>query len=576
MTEMRTEGQDESDTLNGAVAVGGRSGRRHGRGRGGGKDGGKGRDKGPGTLGRLVRRGPRSRNLRIAGAVGLSLALIGGVGAVWAYQTLNGNISSSDLFSGTGSGGAEKVDAFGRSPINILLIGSDERSSSADCSLGGDCNSPGARADVEMVLHVSADRSNATVMSVPRDLETTVPQCKAAPNQPSEPAHTDMINSALNWGPGCSVAAVQQLTGIHVDHFMKVDFGGVVNMSDAIGGVQVCVDKNVYDPYSHLKLSAGTHTLKGVAALEFVRTRHGFGDGSDLGRTYAQHLFLSQMVNKLKDAGTLTNVGAMWNLANAATKALTVDNGLGSITSLLGLGDELNKVPTGNITFATMQTMADPTDNSRVVIAPGAQDMFNAIANDESLSAVGTKGGGQGGGQGGGKPSASPTPTPAAAVDKSAVAVKVENGTSVTGRAGAVAQTLLDDGYSQQTTALTGPPATTTTLRYPAGRSAQAQAVAKSLGLPAGAVKQDSAVGSIVLLIGADWPSGTTFPAGSGGAPAPADTKSALDNAHAQTAAQRDGCAQVSTFATVSLPGYGAMTPTRAYALSPTVPNSAP
>ncbi|MBF9068450.1 LCP family protein [Streptacidiphilus fuscans] len=565
---MRTEGQDEADSLNGAVAVGGRSAGRHGRAKDRGLPGRVGR---VGRFGRLVRRGPARRNLRIAGAVGLSLALIGGVGAVWAYQKLNGNISSSDLFSGTGSGGAEKVDAFGRSPINILLIGSDERSSSADCSLGGDCNSPGARADVEMVLHVSADRSNATVMSVPRDLETAVPQCKAAPNQPSEPAHTDMINSALNWGPGCSVAAVQQLTGIHIDHFMKVDFGGVVNMSDAVGGVQICVDKNVYDPYSHLKLSAGTHTLKGVAALEFVRTRHGFGDGSDLGRTYAQHLFLSQLVNKLKDAGTLTNVGDMWNLANAATKALTVDNGLGSITSLLGLGDELNKVPTGNITFATMQTTADPTDNSRVVIAPGARDMFDAIANDESLSAVA----GKGGGTGSAKPSAPAAPS-SVPVDKSGVAVKVENGTTVTGRAGAVAQALLDDGYSQQTAALTGPSAATTSLRYPAAHAAQAQAVAKSLGLPASAVKQDSAVGSIVLLIGADWPSGATFPAGSGTAPAPADTKAALDNAHAQTAAQRDGCAQVSTFATVSLPGYGPMTPTRAYELSSTVPNSAP
>nr|WP_236656363.1 LCP family protein [Streptacidiphilus jiangxiensis] len=479
---------------------------------------------------------------------------------------LNGNISSSSLCSGKSCGTTkEKVDAFGRSPINILLIGSDERSSAADCSLGGDCGSPGARADVEMVLHVSADRSNATVMSIPRDLETTIPRCDSTKDAASESAHTDMINSALNWGPGCSVAAVQQLTGIPIDHFMKVDFGGVVAMSDAVGGVSVCVDKNVYDPYSHLKLAAGTHTLKGVSALEFVRTRHGFGDGGDLGRTYAQHLFMSQMVKKMKSAGTLTDVPAMYDLAQAATKALTVDTGLNSVFKLAGLGQELSGISMDNITFATMQTQPDPADNARLVVGAGAQQLFAAIAGDQSLTEIKSKA------KGGtaAAPSASATP-----VDTSTVAVKVENGTGVSGRASTVSQKLIGAGYSQDTVALSGPSAATTTLSYPAGKAAEAQAVAKSLGLKASALKQSATSSSIVLLIGADWTTGATFPGGSA-APSAADTKAALADSHAQTAGQ-SGCAQVSTFDTVSLPGYGGMTPTRAYALSPSVPNSAP
>jgi LCP family protein required for cell wall assembly len=517
------------------------------------------------------------KGLKIAGIGALSLAVVGVAGTAYVVHSLDGNITASSLCSGASCAvkAKEPVDAFGRSPINILLIGSDERSSAADCTLGGDCGSPGARADVEMVLHVSADRSNATVMSIPRDLETTVPRCDATKDQASEPAHSDMINSALNWGPGCSVAAVQELTGIHIDHFMKVDFGGVVSMSDAIGGVNVCVDKNVYDPYSHLKLAAGTHTLKGVSALEFVRTRHGFGDGGDLGRTYAQHLFMSQMVNKLKSAGTLTDVPAMYGLAQAATKALTVDTGLGSVFKLAGLGQELSGISTGNITFVTMQTQPDPVNNARLVIAPGARSLFDAIAGDQSLTEIKSLS------KGGASASASTSASAAASASASAtpvnpadVAVKVENGTTVTGRAGALAQKLTDAGYSRRTTALTGPTAATTTLSYPSGKAAEAQAVAKSLGLPSRAIEQSDASSSIVLLIGADWTSGTTFPGGTS-APSPANTKAALADSHSQTAAQ-SGCAQVSTFDTVTLPGYGGMTPTRAYALSPSVPNSAP
>ncbi|WP_084701049.1 LCP family protein [Streptacidiphilus anmyonensis] len=535
-----SHGSHGSHGSRGSTAVGGRAAARRGRRKSG---------------------GTKHKGLKIAGAIVLSLAVIGAAGTYYVVHSLDSNITSSDLCSGSTCNTKEKVDAFGRSPINILLIGSDARDNQADCNLGGDCGSPGARADVEMVLHVSADRSNATVMSIPRDLEATIPKCDSVKGSPTQPAHTDMINAALNWGPGCSVAAVQQLTGIHIDHFMTVDFSGVVAMSDAVGGVNICVDKNVYDPYSHLKLSAGTHTLKGVSALEFVRTRHGFGDGGDLGRTYAQHLFISNMVKKMKSAGTLTDIPAMYSLAQAATKALTVDTSLNSVFKLAGLGEELSGISMNNITFLTMQTLPDPANNARLITGPGAQSLFDSIANDQSLTEIKSKSG------------ASPSAT-ASPVNKADVAVKVENGTGVTGRASALSQKLIGDGFSQNTVALSGPSAATTTLTYPAGKSAEAQAVAKDLGLKSTAVKQSSVSSSIVLLIGADWTSGTTFPGGSA-VPAPANTKAALTDSHAQTA-NESSCAQVSTFDTVSLPGYGGMTPTRAYALSPKVANSAP
>ena len=318
----------------------------------------------------------------------LVLALVVGGAGFSVYRQLNGNLRQVPLYAGTkGNAGTEKPDVFGRVPINLLVIGSDSRAKPANCKLGGGCDrGTGQNADVEMVVHVSADRTNITVMSVPRDTVADLPGCTDLSTGAEVPARYGQINATLTYGPGCTVAAVHQLTGIPIDHFIMVDFAGVIALSDSVGGVSICVSDNVYDPYSHLKLTGGTHTLKGLAALEFVRSRHAFGDGSDLGRTYAQHVFLSAVIRSVKRKGVLLNPAAVYSLAQAATKALTVDTGLGSIPKLLGLAADVNKVDTDRITFTTMQTAADPTDVNRVVVAPGAKDLFQTIIKDESLT----------------------------------------------------------------------------------------------------------------------------------------------------------------------------------------------
>jgi LCP family protein required for cell wall assembly len=530
-----------------------------------------------------TRRGPspaRRRRLRrtlllvVAGLTVLGL-VVGGL----VYTHLNGNLRSDPLFGGlTGNAGTEKADPFGRSPINVLLIGSDTRATAADCQIGGGCanGGAGANADVEMVVHVSADRSNATVVSVPRDLVTDLPACRSPKGQQS-PAHVGQINSTLEYGPGCTVAAVHQLTGIPIDHFVMVDFSGVVAMSDAIGGAQVCVSGNVYDTYSRLKLAKGTHTLKGLAALEFVRSRHAFGDGSDLGRTYAQHQFLSAVIRNLKSAGTLANPATLYSLADAATKALTVDTGLASIPRLVGLATDLNKVPTHRITFTTMQNQPDPANPARVVIAPGAKQLFASIAADQALTSAQPAGSPSTPASGAAAGHASPSPTtPAAsgsAAPKDRIAVRVENGSGRSGRASSVARALIDQGFSSRTSSGTAPTDTaTTTLAFGPGRQADAQVVAAALGLPASALRPGTG-SAITLTIGTDWPTGTTF--GGTPKPAPVDTAAALNQAHAQTADTSGSCTPVSTQATVLLNGVP-MSPADAFRLSPDVPVSAP
>jgi LCP family protein required for cell wall assembly len=519
---------------------------------------------------RRNRQGKRKKIIKIVSISVASVVVLAAIGGTYEYLKLSGNITADNLYNGTKKSTlTEKPDAFGRTPLNILVLGSDTRDTAEDCSIGGDCadGGGGANADVEMVVHLSADRSNATVMSIPRDLETNLPGCTDTKDHTSFAGGVGMINSTLQYGPGCTVAAVEQLTGIPIDHFAMVDFSGVVNMSDAVGGVNVCVSANVYDPDSHLKLAKGTHTLEGLSALEFLRTRHGFGDGSDLGRTYAQHIFLTQMINKLKSAGTLGDPLKVLSLADAATKALTVDNGLDSIPKLVGLADDLNKVPTDRITFTTMQNQPDPSNADRVVIAPGAQTLFNTISNDQSLTTAS-----------GGKSTASTATATASAsaaptTPTGDIAVQVENGTGISGRAGAIEAALINQGYSNNSSAGDAPAAAKTSLSYPAAQAAEAKEVAASLGLPSSALQQGSG-SQITLIIGSDWTSGTSFPGGKA-SPAAADTKVALTGAHDQTGNQTGSCAPVSTQYTVALNGIG-MTPTQAYAQSPNVPNSAP
>jgi LCP family protein required for cell wall assembly len=454
-------------------------------------------------------------------AAGLVLALVAGGALV--YLKLNANLQSAPLDLG-GTQRAEKTDPFGRAPVNILLIGSDTRASRADCRLGGDCG-PGGNADVEMVVHLSADRSNATVMSIPRDTIVNVPQCTDPSHHVYPALQSVQITSSLqDGGPGCTVATVHALTGITIDHFVMIDFSGVVNMADDVGGVPVCVSANVDDPYSHLRLTKGTHVISGLQALEFLRTRHGFLYGGDLYRTQAQHMYLSALIRKMKSTSTLANPVTLYHLADDATRAVTVDPGLDSITSLIGLANDLNKVPAKRVTFVTMPTVPYPGNPAAWLspAMPAAQQLFSDIINDTPLS-----GSGSAAHAAHSTAPASPraTPSPVPTVDKADVPLSVENGNGLTGRAHDVAAALAAAGFTQAVGDINAAYTTTTSLTYGPGQRAQARAVAGALGLPASAVHRSGS--SLILVIGTDWPNGTTFPASPTSSPSASPSASA-------------------------------------------------
>ncbi|MGW3122286.1 LCP family protein [Streptomyces sp. NPDC001107] len=482
-----------------------------------GRHGGGRRRKGPGGEGKRRRR----RVLRWAAMV-LTVVILGTAGAGYLYyQHLNANIKKDDLNIGDAKDRAarSKANAAGQTPLNILLIGSDARNSKENQKLGGakETYNTAPRADVQMLLHVSADRTNMSVVSMPRDTLVDIPKCTDPDNGKVYGALTSTItNDSLGrGGPGCTVATWEKLTDIHIDHFMMIDFAGVVSMADAIGGVPVCVDANVYSKSSDghgsgLKLTEGTTYVKGIQALQWLRTRYGFEDNTDIARAKAQHQYMNAMVRQLRENATLGNPNELRKLAETATKALTVDDGLGTVAKLYDLSKELRKVPTKRITMTTMPWQYSTTNKGRVVPKPGdAEKLFRLVREDIALDGKDKKKAG--------KPATSSDP--AAADDR--IAVRVQNGTrtgtqpAVGGRARTIAQLLVGKGFTEAvadaTTALSEEK---TVIRYPsADLEGDAQRVAKSLGVPLSSVKKSTDVSGVTLVVGADWRSGTTYTA---------------------------------------------------------------
>jgi len=490
------------------------------------------------------------------GTTGVVAAVVG-VGA-YVVAHLDGNIKHTALLPTGVTQQAETPDKFGNTAMNVLLIGTDARVSAADCKLGGDCSSSGAgNSDVLMVIHLAADRTNSTIMSIPRDTETTIPACG------SSSSYYGMINSSLANGASCTVATVHQLTGLTIDHYVEVDFSGVVTMSDALGGVPVCVSNTMYDKDSGLRLNAGTTTISGQQALEFVRTRHGFYDGSDLGREKAQHIFLSNMIRTLRSQASFTDIGNLYTIANAATKSVQVDDGLAGVTNLISLFDTMNKVPTNRVTFVTMPWELDPNNTNRVITnASEAQDMFTNIKNDvpyssssASSSATSLK-------------SEADSATSAATAEAAAYQVEdaadstssvvtsqvhaeVLNGTGTAGRASTVAKALVAGGFSESNISTGNASTTSTTMvYYPSDRAQSAAAVAAALGIPSSRVQESSNYSEVAVVIGTDWASGTTYSsttASSSASPSTTAAASAPSSSSELNAATTGQCVQVAS-----------------------------
>ncbi|MEU3492391.1 LCP family protein [Kitasatospora cineracea] len=328
-------------------------------------------------------RPPRRRGLRIALFTLAGLVLVGaGLGGI-AYWKLNGNIHGVDI---SGQLGTARPPASTGGAFNVLVLGSDSRSG-ANGSLAGGETGDTARSDTAMVVHVNQAHTAASVVSIPRDTLVSRPACTAPDGKQVAAARSAMFNSAYEvGGPACAVKTAEQLTGMRMDHFVEVDFTGFAALIDAIGGVDVTTTVAIDDKDSGLHLDPGTHHLGGAQALAFVRTRHGVGDGSDLGRIELQKEMVKAMLGQIGSLGLTSNPVAMWKLGDKLTSSLTTDSDLASVNSLVGMAQTIKKIGPDQLTMVTLPVAYAVSDPNRVVPkTPDAQQLWTALRTDQAV-----------------------------------------------------------------------------------------------------------------------------------------------------------------------------------------------
>jgi LCP family protein required for cell wall assembly len=321
------------------------------------------------------------------------VAMVAGIGGFAVYQHFDANITKVHV------GGLTGRTIYGQ--LNILVLGSQTRLGQRG-SFGYDANPGVSNSDNLLLIHLDPTHTHAIVLSIPRDTFVYEPACKERryvgtgiwPAQPDPPGA--IIDGALNiGGPTCAVQTVEALTGIQLDHFVEFDFNSFRTMVGQLGGVEVCVPPGpgYHDAATNLNLSPGKHWLDYTKALQYVRDRHGVGSGADAGgdlpRIELQQAFISSVLQKVNSTGLLSDVPSLLRIANTATKALTVDQGLGSTTSLLRLAKSLAQLKSKNVTLITMPSTMDTFDypsysTHLMTVQPQDDVLFQMIRTDQA------------------------------------------------------------------------------------------------------------------------------------------------------------------------------------------------
>jgi LCP family protein required for cell wall assembly len=444
----------------------------------------------------------RSRRQRIliwtAGSMA-ALLLLGSVTS-WAFlQHLLNSITHTDVFGGLTDrpGGGVKGD------LNILLVGSDSRAGLTHAQqqqlhVGSD---PGRRSDTMILLHIPRGGGKAVLVSLPRDSYVKIPAHKDASGH-LVPAQMNKLNTAYSFGgPKLTVHTIEANTHVRIDHYIEVNFLGFVNIVNALGGVNVCTPTPIHDPVhqlptggyggSGLELPAGTSTLNGTRALEYVRARE-FDPSADLGRIQRQQKFMAAMVQKAKSAGILLDLPRLYSLLGAVGKSLTTDPNFG-IKQIKDLASNLHSMSPANIQMLTVPLKPGSFNEGAVgnVVEwdpVKSKRLFHDLTDDLPLT----------------KPSKSKVPK--VTIAPGSVSLEVLNSTGKNGFAAGAASDLAKLGFHVSRTGNSpkGSDAGTTVVRYGPGRADSAQTVAASV--PGARLQLDPNFGNgLQLLLGTNY-----------------------------------------------------------------------
>lgn len=275
--------------------------------------------------------------------------------------------------------------------FNLLVVGSDVCEDDSGCAGRGSAELN----DVTILLHVSQDQTNAVAVSFPRDLVVPIPSCPAPDGGSYSRMSGQPINVTLFYGGlPCTVLTVQELTGLDIQFAGLVTFNGVANLATAVGGVKVCVDGPINDPFAGLFLpSAGEYELSGHDALAFLRSRKGVGDGSDLGRISSQQVYMSSLVRTLKSDGTLNDLGKLYNIANVAVRDMTLSSGLSNVNTMVAMAQVLKNLPLERVMFVQYPSAYGQGGIYTGKVAPVksiADQLFAKIKADEPFTVAKT------------------------------------------------------------------------------------------------------------------------------------------------------------------------------------------
>ncbi|MBI5160290.1 MAG: LCP family protein [Micrococcales bacterium] len=355
-----------------------------------------------------------ARNLLAFVGIALCCVLVAGVSlaAIYTYH-LGSNVAKNSV--DIGGGKTLKAPTIGEYPgaFNVMLVGVDNDPSQSTAAYGK--RGGAILNDVNILLHVSADRKSATAVSIPRDLVVPFPSCTSEDGKrTTSPASGLAFNNAYAYGGlKCVVAVAEKLSGLDIPFAGVVTFDGVVQLSTVVGGVDVCVNQAIKDPYTGLDLPAGHSSIQGAQAAAFVRSRHGVGDGSDLGRISSQQVFMSSLVRKLKSEGTLGDPSKLLQIAEVATTSMKLSTSLASPIRMVSIAQALRNIPLETVVFVQYPGSTGGSGIFTGKVQPNvsvATKMWSALKADQPIALDAQSVGAAGGSEL--DPTASQTPAP--------------------------------------------------------------------------------------------------------------------------------------------------------------------
>lgn len=331
---------------------------------------------------------------RVILAATLVLGLVTSLGVIYAMRHFDGNLHVSDVTDALGDDRPDEIYKGDGKPLDIVVIGSDTRDGEGNAI---DNEQGGGLSDTTILVHLSADRTRAYAVSIPRDSIVQRPDCGVDDEIPGK---EDKWNAAYAageqadpaaGGAACVIRQIEATTDIKVEHFIEVDFNGFQGMVDAVGGVPVCVPEDIEDPAHGIFVAAGDpNVLQGDEALDYVRARYvgPLESQNDLSRIKRQQTFIAALVNKVTSAGTLTRLDKVVKFLDAATKSLTLDSEIGSVTKLGKLAMQLQGIGLDKVKFVTVPNAYFTRDSEwwgSVYWTEEADGLWQALREDEPL-----------------------------------------------------------------------------------------------------------------------------------------------------------------------------------------------